>query len=162
VDIENVSTSGPFDLSVTTLERSAWYHASPTEYHFRLKEVLRQDRYDELWRRLNQTKGLQLLKSTLNSEGETNDSLHNVFIATSTMFGAAATQTLTGTITSMCRMGHKAMVISPNAKCVRECAKSRVKYVLVEGTKTYVLSDPKRAEQFAAQKVKVVGRLDGI
>jgi hypothetical protein len=49
-DIDNVATAGPFDLSITTLERSAWRHAGPTEFRFQLKEALMADRYNELWR----------------------------------------------------------------------------------------------------------------
>ncbi len=62
-DIDNLSSSGSFDLSITTLERSAWHHGSPTEYHFQLKEELREGRYNDLWRRLNRTKGLGIFSS---------------------------------------------------------------------------------------------------
>jgi hypothetical protein len=47
-DIENISSTGPYDLTVTTRERG---------FRFQLKQVLSQARYDELWRRLNDTKG---------------------------------------------------------------------------------------------------------
>lgn len=61
-DIENISSSGLFDLSIMTLERAGWPHGAPTEYHFQLKEELSQDRYNDLWRRLNQAQGLQILR----------------------------------------------------------------------------------------------------
>jgi hypothetical protein len=60
-DIDNISSSGPFDLSIMTRERSAWYRGTPTEYHFQLKEAMSEDRYNDLWRRLNRNKGLQIL-----------------------------------------------------------------------------------------------------
>jgi hypothetical protein len=60
-DIEMVSSSGPFDLAITTLERSSWHRGSPTELRFQLKEELSESRYQQLWRMVNQTKGLQLL-----------------------------------------------------------------------------------------------------
>jgi len=56
VDIENISMSGPFDLSITTLERSEYRHASPTEFRFQLKEPLAENRYNELWRKLQEFK----------------------------------------------------------------------------------------------------------
>jgi hypothetical protein len=55
-DIENVSSSGPFHLSVTVREGAA-----PRTYEFLLKEALPESRFEQLWRRLNQPRGLQLL-----------------------------------------------------------------------------------------------------
>jgi hypothetical protein len=51
-DIDNIATAGPFDLAITTLERSDWRHAGPTEFRFELKQPLSEDRYNELWRRI--------------------------------------------------------------------------------------------------------------
>ena len=59
-DIDLVSSSGPFDLAITTLERTSWHRGSPTEMRFQLKEALSEDHYQELWRMVNQSKGLQL------------------------------------------------------------------------------------------------------
>jgi hypothetical protein len=59
-EIDNVSRSGPFDLSLLTLEREGWYHGSPTEFHFQLKRALAEDRYNDLWRRLNHSQGMQI------------------------------------------------------------------------------------------------------
>jgi hypothetical protein len=47
-DIENISSSSPFDLTITTLEKP---------YRFQLKQMLSEARYNELWRKLNDTKG---------------------------------------------------------------------------------------------------------
>jgi len=51
-DIDNIATAGPFDLAITTLERTDWRHAGPTEFRFELKQGLAEDRYNELWRRI--------------------------------------------------------------------------------------------------------------
>lgn len=68
----------------------------------------------------------------------------------------------TGVITdTMCGTKHT-MGISPEAKCVRECIRmdpKKWKYALQVGNKVYVLSDQQTPEKFAAQKVKVTGRL---
>lgn len=52
-DIDSISTAGLFDLSITTLERSGWRHSGPTDFRFELKQALHEDRYNELWRRIN-------------------------------------------------------------------------------------------------------------
>jgi hypothetical protein len=51
-DIENVATSGPFDLTITAHEG---------EFRFQLKETLAEDRYNRLWRQVSQANGLQTL-----------------------------------------------------------------------------------------------------
>jgi hypothetical protein len=55
-DIDNLSTAGPFDLAITTIELSGWRHAGPHEFRFQLKQALPENRYNELWRRINQSK----------------------------------------------------------------------------------------------------------
>ncbi|MBI3473861.1 MAG: hypothetical protein HY013_21100 [Candidatus Solibacter usitatus] len=52
-DIDNVSSSGPFDLTFTTLERAEWHHGGPREVRFQLKEALSEDRYKQLWRKIS-------------------------------------------------------------------------------------------------------------
>ena len=59
-DIENSSSSGPFDLTIATHER---------DFHFQLKQPLPATRFDELWRRVNLSNGLQILSSS-RPEGE--------------------------------------------------------------------------------------------
>jgi hypothetical protein len=61
----------------------------------------------------------------------------------------------------MCVANHAMMHVTPDATCVRECAKpgSSVKYVLYNGKDVYKLSDQQTPEQFAGQKVKVTGTL---
>jgi hypothetical protein len=51
-DLENVSTSGPFDLTITAHEG---------EFRFQLKEALAEDRYNRLWRQISRANGLQTL-----------------------------------------------------------------------------------------------------
>lgn len=70
-------------------------------------------------------------------------------------------ETFIGVITdSMCGLNHKMMSISPDAKCVRECIKGHAsKYVLHDGKNAYKLSDQQTPAAFAAQKVKVTGKL---
>ena len=53
-DLENVSSSGAFDLTISTHER---------EFRFQLKHELDAARYQELWLRVNRARGLQLLTS---------------------------------------------------------------------------------------------------
>ena len=51
-DIENISSSGPFDLTIAAHEG---------EFRFQLKEALAEDRYNRLWRQINRSSGLQTL-----------------------------------------------------------------------------------------------------
>lgn len=73
-------------------------------------------------------------------------------------------QTFTGVVTDdMCPLGdHGGMRMGPtDAECTRACITSHGSaYVLFDGKSAYVLSDQKTPEQFAAQKVRVVGTLD--
>lgn len=58
-DIENISTSGEFDLTIQSPERS---------YEFQLKRPMPPEVYQKLWLRLNQTKGLKLLNQQLETK----------------------------------------------------------------------------------------------
>ena len=85
-----------------------------------------------------------------------------ILIAAAAVLPAA---TWTGVVTdTMCGAGHAMMKITPDEKCVRECVKmgggSRFKYGLLVGKDVYTLSDQKKADAFAAKKVKVTGTLD--
>ena len=62
-DIENVSTSGPFQLTVITFERAKLHYGSLKGFNFQLKQPLDEKRFDLLWRRLNRSKGLEFLTS---------------------------------------------------------------------------------------------------
>ena len=73
-------------------------------------------------------------------------------------------QTFIGTITdSECAIpGHAQMRMGPtDAECTRLCVMlHNASYVLHDGKDVYTLSDQNAPEQFAAQKVRVVGTLD--
>jgi len=76
---------------------------------------------------------------------------------------AQARQTFTGVITDdVCATeGHAGMRMGPtDAECARLCVMLHdAKYVLADGKNVYALSDQQAPEKFAAQKVRVVGRL---
>jgi len=77
---------------------------------------------------------------------------------------AQAKQTFTGTITdNMCaKADHSEMQMGPtDAVCARECIRAHgAVYVLYDGENAYTLSDQKTPEEFAGQKVSVMGTLD--
>jgi hypothetical protein len=62
-DIENISTNGPFQLTLTTVERSKLHYGGFKGFNFQLKEALKEEQYNSLWRRINQTKGLKLMET---------------------------------------------------------------------------------------------------
>ena len=77
---------------------------------------------------------------------------------------AQSSRTFTGLISDdMCPLGdHSRMQMGPtDAECAKACAMAHASpYVLYDGRSVYRLSDQKTPEQFAAQKVRVVGTLD--
>ena len=62
-DIDNISSSGPFQLTITTFEKAKLDYGSRKQFNFQLKERLEEARYEDLWLRLNASKGLKLLES---------------------------------------------------------------------------------------------------
>ncbi len=75
---------------------------------------------------------------------------------------AAKDKTFEGNISdSMCGLKH--MMPGEDKACTLECVKGGSKYVLADPAngKVYELSDQKKPEQFAGQKVKVTGTLKG-
>ncbi len=87
-----------------------------------------------------------------------------LMLAAISAFAAGSAQTFTGMITdSMCGKSHKAMGVTPDSKCVKDCVRadpSHYKYSLYDGKSVYVLSDQQAPERFAGQKVNVKGTLD--
>ena len=85
-------------------------------------------------------------------------------LALTGLSAAQSPQMFTGTITDdMCaRADHSQMKMGPtDADCVKACVAAHgASYVLFDGKSVYTLSDQKTPEQFAAQKVTVVGTLD--
>lgn len=86
-----------------------------------------------------------------------------ILVAAGTM-SIVPPETFTGTIidTECVRGGHAAMRMGPtDAACAKACVLSHdADYVLEDGANVYFLSDQRALEQFAAQKVIVVGTLD--
>jgi hypothetical protein len=62
-DIDNISSSGPFQLTITSFERARMHYGSRKSFEFELKQRLEEAPYNDLWLRLNRSKGLQVLDS---------------------------------------------------------------------------------------------------
>ena len=62
-DIENISSSGPFQLTIVSYERARWDYGSRKQFNFQLKRRLEEAQYNDLWLRLNQSHGLKVLES---------------------------------------------------------------------------------------------------
>lgn len=62
-DIENISSSGPFQLTITSFERAQAHYGDMKGFNFQLKERLDEGRYNELWLRLEGAKGMKVLDS---------------------------------------------------------------------------------------------------
>jgi hypothetical protein len=60
-DIENVSTSDRYQLTLTTYEHARAHYGSMKGFNFQLKQPLDEKRFEMLWKRLNQDKGIQFL-----------------------------------------------------------------------------------------------------
>ena len=68
-DIENFSSAGPFQLSITTFERARSHYGNLKGFNFQLKQKLSEARYNDLWFQLNRTKGLNILNSYREGSG---------------------------------------------------------------------------------------------
>ena len=88
----------------------------------------------------------------------------SLLAAAAVVAAAPPRQTFVGTITDeMCPTGdHSHMKMGANdAECTVACVGSHgASYVLFDGKHAYSISDQRGAEQFAGQKVKVIGSLD--
>lgn len=60
-DIESISSSGPYQLTVNTYERQSFHYADRKSFEFQLKEPLSEAAYNELWRKVNGASGLEVL-----------------------------------------------------------------------------------------------------
>jgi hypothetical protein len=56
-DIDNISRSGPFQLTITTFERARFHYGDRKGFNFELKQALSEARYDELWRTIQRENG---------------------------------------------------------------------------------------------------------
>jgi hypothetical protein len=68
-DIENVSTSGPFQLTIVTFERAKTHYGELKSFNFELKQRLDEAHYNDVWLRLNQSKGLKVLSAYREAAG---------------------------------------------------------------------------------------------
>jgi hypothetical protein len=59
-DIDNLSSTDAYELTVTTYERAKLDYGSRKTFHFQLKQPLGEERYSILWRRLQRQKGLAI------------------------------------------------------------------------------------------------------
>ena len=62
-DIENIGSSGPFQLTITSYERTRTHYGDVKGFNFQLKERLDEGRYNQLWLSLERAKGLKILDS---------------------------------------------------------------------------------------------------
>jgi len=62
-DIDNVSSSDPYRLTLTTYERAKSHYGSRKSFQFVLKRPLAPGQYELLWRKLNSSKQLEFLTS---------------------------------------------------------------------------------------------------
>ena len=67
--IDNISSAGPFDLTITTFEQDRGRFAGHRDFCFQLKDALTEQRYNALWRRLNESR---LPASSMNSRSKEN------------------------------------------------------------------------------------------
>jgi hypothetical protein len=62
-DIDHVSSSSPYEFTLTTYERALTHYGNRKVFNFQLKRPLEQKRLDLLWKRLNQANDLVYLKA---------------------------------------------------------------------------------------------------
>lgn len=70
-DIENISTTGPYDLTITTYERARTHYGNLKGFNFQLKQKLDGARYNDVWMKINRAKGLKVLDTY--REGNTSE-----------------------------------------------------------------------------------------
>ena len=85
-------------------------------------------------------------------------------LAAASVSAAPAPQTFNGVVSDeICaKNGHAKMQMGPtDAACTKACVLLHgASYVLQDGKNVYPLSDQKKPEEFAGQKVRIVGSLD--
>lgn len=61
-DIENISTADRYQLTIVSYERARLHYGSRRSFDFQLKEPLDEGRFQALWKKLNRTRGLEVLE----------------------------------------------------------------------------------------------------
>ena len=56
-DIESISSSGPFQLTITSWERARSHYGDRKAFNFQLKEALSEARYNQLWLEIERKNG---------------------------------------------------------------------------------------------------------
>ena len=56
-DIENISSSGPFQLTLTTFERARSHYGDRKGFNFQLKAPITEAKYNQLWYRIERKNG---------------------------------------------------------------------------------------------------------
>jgi hypothetical protein len=56
-DIDNIGSSGPFQLTVTTFERDKYTFGDRKGFNFELKERITEAAYNEIWMRIEKKNG---------------------------------------------------------------------------------------------------------
>jgi hypothetical protein len=56
-DIDSISSSGPFQLTITTYERARSHYGDRKGFNFDLKQPMTEARYNEIWLRIERTNG---------------------------------------------------------------------------------------------------------
>lgn len=60
-DIENISSNGLFQLTLTTYERALGQYGNLKQFNFHLKRQMDQERYDWLWQKIHRPAALEVL-----------------------------------------------------------------------------------------------------
>jgi hypothetical protein len=56
-DIDSISSSGPFELTITTFERAGSHYGDRRGFNFQLKQPIAEARYNELWLQIERKNG---------------------------------------------------------------------------------------------------------
>jgi len=56
-DIASISSSGPFQLTITTLERAPAQYGGRRDFNFELQQPITEERYNQLWRQVETKNG---------------------------------------------------------------------------------------------------------
>ena len=56
-DIDSISSSGPFQLTITTFERARSHYGDRKGFNFELKQALTETRYNQLWLQIERKNG---------------------------------------------------------------------------------------------------------
>jgi len=61
-DIETISTSGRYQLTITTFERDRLHYANARAFNFQLKQPISEETFNVLWRKVNKAQGLEIFE----------------------------------------------------------------------------------------------------